>query len=564
MQTIKKLSPELITKIAAGEVVERPASVVKELIENSIDAGATSISVYLEEGGAKKISIKDDGKGMHEDDVKVSFLPHTTSKLTSEDQLFSIKSFGFRGEALSTIAAVSNLTIRSREANKEYGFEVEVEQGELVRGAPVGMPVGTEICVENLFNSTPARRKFLKDEKTELAYISNLVSTIALSCPHIAFRLMHEDNVLLDVPHSQTLDDRFQALCGTHIAEHSFPIHHEALYGKVSGFVGKPQIAGRTKNHQYIFINNRAVSDELVTKTVLNCFGSLIEPRSFPIFTLFLSLPYENVDVNVHPRKEEVAFAHPQEVQKLLEEALSTTFAENDLTYKDPEGNYVIKDQYFTLRDKGHMDMHMATILRNEITPWHVKPQNEEIIQLHNVYLIAETPKGILMIDQHAAHERILFEQFKEAFFAVQNKLELYTLPEPIVFDLAVADRVSLVSQLEVFQKLGFDIEPFGNNSFKLSALPLVFKNREYQKLITEVLGDIKNNNKKLDRETERTLAFLACRTAIKAGDPLSPDERKELVTKLLNTDGIYTCPHGRPTHIEISLYELDKMFKRK
>lgn len=565
MRTINTLSPDLVAKIAAGEVVERPASGVKELVENALDAGATHIDIELEDAGTKRIVVRDNGKGMHAEDVLLCYKPHTTSKISSYDDLAAIASFGFRGEALSSIAAVSLMTIKSRPEDQEYGTMVELIGGELQHSSPfakategqgekIGMPIGTEIIVESLFHSTPARRKFLADHKNELRKISETITQFAMAFPKVGFTLRNNDELIFTVPMLQILQDRIRSIVGQYITDFLIPIEHESRYGKVMGYIGKPQSAQHAKQHQYLFVNDRIVTDTVLAKTLTESYGPLLEPRANPPFVLYLSLPYESVDVNIHPRKEEVAYAFPQQIYSLVTDGVTQTLSRHDLTYT----------QSSRVND---MDRHTADFLKSIVSPWSVKNLKEgDVLQIHNVYLIAATDTGILLIDQHAAHERILFEQFKEAFYKTREHQTLFEFTQPLMFELSLTDSRLLQEHIETLRKIGFDIDHFGKTTFKLSAVPEIFKTRDHAKLIIETLHDIKEGKgtEKLDRETEKTLAYLACRSAIKAGDALEPNEQKKLVEKLLLTEGIYTCPHGRPTHIEVLLKELDKMFKRR
>jgi DNA mismatch repair protein MutL len=554
MRTINPLPKNLIAKIKAGEVVERPSSVVKELMENSLDAKAHYIHVYLEEGGIKKIVVKDDGIGMNPEDLLISYLPHTTSKISSEEDLFKIGSFGFRGEALASISAVSLMTIKSRQGGNESGNMIELKEGILENQSSVGMPIGTEIIVESLFISTPARRKFLKDPSTELRYIVDILTRFALAHTNVGFRLTHENKTILDLPVENSSEERIKNILGSGIGEVIIPVNHENRYGKIHGYITKPQASSRSRTHQHLFINSRTVHDGMINQAVIESYGNLLEPRAFPPYVLHIDLPFENVDVNIHPKKQEVGFAFPSEIKKLVEEGIKQALELHNLTYTELGES----DEY-------HMDRATAGILRELVIPWNLKDiKNLSILQIKNLYLVTMTNNGLLIVDQHAAHERILFEQFKEAFTSSQENPTTYKLDKPVIFDLSPSESMELSEKLEIFQKLGFDIDTFGNNSFKLSAIPQVFKTRDLPKLIREVLHDLEQGNEKnLDRETERTLSFLACRTAIKAGDPLQEDERKRLVEKLLESKTLYTCPHGRPTHIELPIAHLDKLFKR-
>ncbi|MEN9649422.1 MAG: hypothetical protein RL094_389 [Candidatus Parcubacteria bacterium] len=564
MKTIYPLPSDVVAKIAAGEVVQNPASIAKELIENSLDAGATCIEISLTNGGIDAFHIRDNGRGMSKEDLAVCFLPHTTSKITSADDLFALDSFGFRGEALWSVASVSTMHIRSRQAGAPSGHEVIIKEGTVVEQQPAGIPEGTDIFISHLFSSVPARKKFLKDPATEARSVADVVLQFALSFPGCGFKLSHNDKVLLHISPEQTQDERLRAVLGEYVSQHSLPISHESRYGTISGYIGRPQLSGRSRAHQYVFVNNRSVSSAPISKYVNAAYSNLIEPRSYPVFVLFLNLPKDHIDVNIHPRKEEVAFIYEQEVAQALQEAIIATLEAHNLTYRD------VQDEY---NDINGMNATTASMLRSSLTPWNVKDiGDQEILQINNLYLIAPTDKGVLLIDQHAAHERILYEQFHQAFIDKKSEATVFQLPEHVLFDLPRGDALLLEQELEKFQSIGFDIEHFGEFTFKLSAVPEVFKDRNYAQTILEVLQQMKDvgiqaGRGSVDKETDRTLSFLACRTAIKGGEALTNDEKIRLVKKLLEVSDAhkaYTCPHGRPTHIEVSLSELDRMFKRK
>lgn len=553
MPSIKKLSPEIVSKIAAGEVAERPATIVKELIENSIDAGAEHIDIILEQGGIKSIIIRDDGKGMSFEDLMLCYLPHTTSKIFTIDDLYQIGSFGFRGEALSSIVAVSTVTIKSRVHSEDAGYSLELEYGVLGKDSPIGMPLGTEVKIEKLFADTPARRKFLKDPKHELRAMNDVISRFAFAFPQIGFTLTNDGTTLIHLPAGQSLAQRIHELIGPEFGFNTIPIQGENRYGKVSGLIGKPQTATKT-NYHFIFVNNRPISSLELSKHITETFGSLIEPRTSTPHIIFLELPYDTVDVNIHPRKEEVVFAYASDIKKLVGDTVIQSLESHDLTYRDPGADSM----------KPKMDTTTARTLKDLVEPWfpnELSPDN--VMQVDNVYLIAPTKNGVVIADQHAVHERILFDQFREAYLTAP--LTQFSLPDPVMFELSLSQTLVMEEHLNTFEQLGFTIELFGPRVFKLSAVPAMLKDRDHKKHILEVLHDLKENGnlKDVDRETERTLAFLACRSAIKAGDPLSPEERKRLIEKLLQAKTPYTCPHGRPTHIELSLSELDRMFKR-
>jgi DNA mismatch repair protein MutL len=554
---IHHLSTDVIAKIAAGEVADRPSSIIKELIENALDAGATDIMLRIEDGGLKKIWMKDNGHGMSRADIELAALPHTTSKIVSEHDLASIGSFGFRGEALASIAAVSQLSIKSRERDAESGYEILIDHGSISPIVPVGLDIGTEITITDLFGKIPARKKFIKEGTAEVRAIVELCTRFSLAFPNVTFSVEHNNNYLFN---ELATNDRATRI--SHIFERytMLPIDHHEPHVSLSGSIASPQSAN-ARPVQYVYVNNRMIAPTFFQKIATAAFSSLIEPRTAPSFVFFVSVPSEQVDVNIHPRKEEVSFAHTKAVEQAVRTAIEHALEKHALTYT--YGN----DTFETYKDsqRPSMDRESARQVRAISKAWNLKANtNEPILQIDNLYLIAESDTGLILIDQHAAHERILYEQFKEHVAAIAADKKIHTLVEPVLIHLTPSESVMMEQEIEKMTNLGFDIEQFGIHSYKINAVPEFFKNRSFATLIPEVLSDLYEGRKDtLDRETNRTLAYLACRSAIKSGDPLDQAERKRLVEKLLATPGSYTCPHGRPTHIEISRADLGKLFKR-
>lgn len=560
MPRIKLLAPHIISKTAAGEVVERPASVVKELVENSLDAGASLIKIFIQNSGLDRIEVVDNGDGMDVEDVLISYKPHTTSKILDEMDLTRISSFGFRGEALSSIAAVSKLAIQSRVSTHYVGHRVDLEGGEVIRSMPAGMPVGTMIEVRDLFFNTPARKKFLKSAPSEFRNILDVVVNAALSFGHVGFTLINEDRVVLDLPRYQTIEERTAALLGDPIASQLLPFSLEDVHFKVAGYISKPQLSSIGKSHQYIFVNKRFVSNNIISAAVKDAYGSLLEPRSHPALILFLELPYELVDVNVHPRKEEVSFYDDSLIFDFVKKAVQLALDAHDLTYTtDILGNDLENPKKALPYLFGH--------LKDSVDAWQVydSTKQPEISQINNLYLVTSTKKGLAIIDQHAAHERILFEQFLDVYEKFADNGEKHTLTSPLVFDLSIQDAELLLDNVEILFKLGFDLESFGVNTFKLASVPKVLSGANTLDLINSILEDLRSGKKpsNINEKSIKTISYLACRGAIKSGEYLNPQERVDLLEKLAKTKTNYTCPHGRPVKLEITMRELEKMFKR-
>ncbi|HSX39260.1 MAG TPA: DNA mismatch repair endonuclease MutL [Candidatus Saccharimonadales bacterium] len=560
MPKIKLLPPNIISKTAAGEVVERPASVVKELIENALDAGASQVQIEIENGGLDFIQVMDNGEGMDEFDILESFKHHTTSKVFNEEDLLRIASFGFRGEALSSVASVSKLTIQSRTASDILGNRVDIAGGVLVQMAPTGMHVGTMLTVRDLFYNTPARKKFLKTTQTEYRNILDVVVNVAMCFNEVGFTLINDDRAVLDLPRFQTQQERVRALLSEPISSQLLPFDYEINHFKVRGFVSKPQLSSINRSHQYIFVNNRFISNDVISSAAKDAYGSLLEPRAHPVLILFLQLPHELVDVNVHPRKEEVSFYDDSTIFDVIKSSVQKVLESNELTYTtDYLGNDLDADK----RALPFLFNH----LKENVNPWQTYQAEEssEILQIHKLYLVSQTKKGILLIDQHAAHERILFEQFLEVYEKMADNGDSLTLDTPLVFDLSVPDAELLEENFEILSKLGFAVEEFGVCTFKLSAIPKVLSGASGIDLINDVIADLQVGKKpsNINEKSIRTISYLSCRGAIKSGEYLAPQERKDLLEKLAKTKTNYTCPHGRPVKIEISMSDLEKMFKR-
>ncbi len=558
---IKKLSPDVIAKIAAGEVIERPAYAVKELIENSIDAGATSIIITIEESGLHRIQIQDNGEGMSKKDLQISFLPHTTSKITNDHELIGVKTLGFRGEALSSIAAISAMTIQSRTKNSSSGTTIEIREGRVEHIGSIGMPPGTIITIDGLFSPVPARKKFLKSLQTEFRTITDVVLHFALSYPTIHFVLTHNKKTIFDLPNKKDETERLRLIFGD-AAEYLLPLSFSDSYISISGHIGKPQIALKHSQKQFLFINKRAVTDKLISLAVKESFGTLLPSSSTPLFHLHLTLPFEVVDVNVHPRKEQVNFINSRMIFDLVKQAVSETLMTNNITYE-------IETFDNSLR-KGETTSISAGLLKETILPWNRTDIGKittttPLLQIHQTYILAVTKEGMVMIDQHAAHERILFEEFSKAFENEKKLKNMYTLPRPLKISLSLSEKQLIDEYQDVFKDLGFSLEAFGKHALLIRTIPVLFKGRRIEKIIKDMLSDLSEDRgiKSIDTTSKRMLAFLSCRAAVKAGDVLSESQMKTILKDLETSPNNTTCPHGRPTRIEVSINTLHKYFKR-
>ena len=563
MNKIHQIPQSLVSKIAAGEVIERPAYAVKELIDNALDAGATVIQVHIEEAGLKRVVVQDNGEGMTEEDLKLSFLPHTTSKLHDEHELVGVRTLGFRGEALSSIAAVATLSIKTRRHKDPGGTKLIVRNGEIEHLGPVGTPPGTIVTVDNLFVSIPARKKFLKSDKTEFRLISDVVTQFALSYPNIHFSLTHNKKTIFDLPARKDNFDRVAFLLGSAITEQLLPIDYEEGFIKIRGFIGKPHIASRQNRQQFLFVNSRPISDRIISLSVKEAFGTLLPSSSTPIFILSLVLPPETVDVNVHPRKENVSFINSKQIFDAVKTAVTTVLNEHNLTLG------LAKFRQENSARIGETTSFAGELLRESVLPWDrsdsisINPSTK-LIQIHQTYILSQAKNGLVFVDQHAAHERILYEEFIKSFETKKLQKQSVELEKPLTLEVALNELQIIDENKKYFGELGFMIEEFPGNTIIIRKVPLVFKGRNIEKVIRELVTDLENETIKfVDERSRRMLAFLSCRAAVKAGDVLTDKEMKDILRKLEQTDNNDTCPQGRPTSIQVTLEELHRSFKR-
>lgn len=583
MNKIKKLPSILINKIAAGEVVERPASVVKELLENSLDAGASFVEVLIKQGGKSEIMVRDNGEGMTKEDAKLVIERHATSKIDSEEDLNRINTFGFRGEALSSIAAVSKFKLQTRTKDALEGTEINIEGGEIKQIKTCSHPKGTTITITDLFYNTPARKKFLKSDYTEFKHIRDQIKAQSISCPKVGFVLKHNKKEVFNLPEKQTWQQRIETALDFDL-EDFVQLDIDAQYFNLKGYVGLPQTARKKRPTQYIFVNKRFLSNRTIAGAVYKAYEDLLPKGIHPPFIISLEIREDLIDVNVHPRKEEVKFVSPSPIfsnlfkhlqSKLSQETVETKMlqpTEKSFTpsksfspQKSPSSKaYSFSNQSF-FKDKVQEPKSFENIYN------FYKPADEEqpVIQIADLYLLVPQKDGFLIYDQHAAEERILLEEFKKDFKQKSTNLQKLMFPEEI--ELKPAEIKILKEQKEVLEKLGFRID-FEKKQIKIKTVPTILENKDLEKIIKEFIDDFimeketptdtKKDN--IDSQTLKALTYLACRSAVKQGDKLSGEKMKKIINKLddLGKQGL-TCPHGRPTKIKISLKKLHKMFKR-
>ncbi len=597
MAKINLLSEDLINKIAAGEVIERPSSVVKELIENSLDADATKITIELKNSGKDLIKITDNGNGMEKEDAKKSILRHATSKLQTADDLFAITTLGFRGEALASIAAISKLTITTKTPSQLEGFKLEIEGGQVLNETIAAANQGTTIKVENIFFNTPARKKFLKTDAVELRHIIDTVTNYSLLHNNVAFKLVHENRVLLSSPATEDSLNNIAAIYSSSTAKHLLPLKYENNNIKVEGFICKPYNCRNDKNQQVFFVNKRWIKNSQLSKAVYDGYHSMLFVNKHPVFILHLTLNPENIDVNVHPQKSEIKIEQVTEVQKALTTAVKETLKEHNLipllnvefeqqttfglpqkkpkpekTYTfEPSTQTVIKEPELIFSEtKLHEVIEEAleepaqqeTHLDWDLPATNSLPPIKLLGQIHKTFFIAETPGGAFFIDQHATHERVLYERFMTQFH--NNNIETQQLLQGGVLNLTPAESILVNDNLETLKQFGYTLEPFGDNTFILKTVPVIFNRLQGPKSFHEFLSSLQQNKNTLLEKKEEIITRMACRSAIMAGDTITLKQMQDILKELAQTAHPFTCPHGRPSIIKTTSDELEKKFRRK
>lgn len=580
MGKIQQLPEDVAVKIAAGEVVERPASVVKELIENAIDADAHHISVIIVDGGKTKIEIKDDGGGMDRADAEKAFLRHGTSKIQSIDDLWRIGTLGFRGEALATIGASASVRLVTTERNASEGTEVLVEQGVMKTIRSHAPLVGTTITVEYLFSGLPARQKFLKSDATEWKAILDVIIRHMIAHPEVAFYVTHNDRTVYDMPPNQSMSDRTAIIWEVNAASLlavDSEIPHYALHGLVlaPSAVHSRQFAGKGK--QFLAVNGHPVSDKVVAKSVRDAYGSLLPPGFYPSFALNLVVHPGIVDVNIHPRKDEVRFVNSQEVFRFVMQSVSQALSKSNLSFtpevaRSPIVNSGLRQssspspflsspaQMSTFRSRQSSFVAIPTPPASFASEWReTGAETIGVLVYDSTYLIATYDGSLLIVDQHAAHERILYHGIEEQQNATQSPCQSLLLP--LSLDLSPEMQAHLDAHMESFVMLGFGFDEDG----ALTNVPVVIGQKDPLTFFRTLLVSIDDDRPDLDHNDfkHRIMATMACKAAVKAGDYLSPDEQQQLIRDLMGLPDRYTCPHGRPSYITVTTHDLEKLFKR-
>jgi len=538
---IKVLDQQLVSKIAAGEVVERPASVVKELVENALDANATLISVEVQGGGTSLIRMADSGCGIPETEVELAFHRYATSKIDRLTDLERITTLGFRGEALPSIAAVADVEITTIAEGEAVGSHLKLQNGDIISREKRGRPRGTTVTVRHLFRNVPARLKFLKSPATENGHIANLVSQYALAYPEVRFTLSIDGRTTLQTTGNGMLRDVAAEVYGMDIATSMLNVDRTDDLPLVTGLISPPSLSRSTRDYLSFFVNRRWVRSGLLAKAVTDAYQGQLMSGKNPIAILNIALPPEDLEVNVHPAKTEVRFRNSQSVYTAVIKAIEHSLAQSPLP------KFKTEAEPAPLLSAESFDLASLPILR-------------VVGQLSSSYILAEGPLGLYLIDQHAAHERILFEKILEE--RSQQKLEIQGLLEPVTIELSPQQEQVLNEKGELLVKFGFTLEPFGGRSYLLRALPAVVKNGDPAEAVKTLLDSLAGDEEPARRE-ERVAESLACHSAIRAGESLTEEEMRELVRQLEQTQKPRTCPHGRPSMVHLSSRQLEREFRR-
>lgn len=631
---IRQLPPSVINKIAAGEVIERPASVVKELVENSLDAGATRIDVAIEEGGVQLVRVVDNGGGIVADELLLAVSSHATSKLSDADDLFRVRTLGFRGEALASIAEVSRMMLRSRPTEESAAMQLDVDAGRIAPPYPAAGPVGTTIEVRDLFFNTPVRRKFLRGTQTEMGHVSDAFTRLALAHPHVHFTLRHNTRTVHELPPSVDLLDRIALFFGRELADDLIPVESHDQHVRLAGYVARPSQSRSHARMQYLFLNGRFIRDRALGHALSEAFRGLLLGGRYGICFLRIDMPPELVDVNVHPTKLEVRFQDGGRLYSQLLGTLRNKFLTTDLTHRlTPVAPSTAPAPVQSQLDAKRREL--ADWARAQTSGWNRGPKsdapndNDEVgqrlrhapletvrlsqplgtpstlvasgeaavesssgdttdlaaleavtearstalieaelapvraLQIHNRYLIVESDEGVVVIDQHALHERILYEQIREKVLAGAVETQRLLVPEPV--DLAPNEAAAVLEARETLQQIGIEIEPFGGDTLLVHSYPAMLRRLRPAELLRSLAEPLLAGGRTPDRRDvlDELMHMMSCKAAVKAGDPLTPEEIEALLAQRHLAQDTHHCPHGRPTALVFTREELDRQFKR-
>jgi DNA mismatch repair protein MutL len=599
-QRIHPLSPLLVNQIAAGEVIDRPASIVKELVENSLDADANQIDIYIEEGGLNLIEVRDNGCGIHYDDLPLALSAHATSKLQHSDDLFNIHSFGFRGEALASIGAVARVRLTSARINAPHAGMLLVENGQVQTHRPAAHPQGTQISIDRLFHTIPARKKFLKSARAEWAKILDVLTSLMLANTQVAFTLHHNQQLIYQLPESE-LSQRLGTIVSPSFAQSVLPVNFAGDDWKLSGFIASPRYSRAGADQQWLFVNGRPIKDRQLAFSIKLAYDDLLHGQRHPAFVLFITLDPSKVDVNVHPSKTEVRFADGRALSDALRYAIRETLANQSLNLSQqlavPTSSV---HQNYTFHDEIQQPSH-AWQLNEEKKDWSAQVQaelrwqtnlsdacvdnatsesstttltpfqasNEQYLgqaraQIQGVYIVAENQNGLLLIDMHAAHERIVYERLKKQWVSVSQTSQ--PLLVPLVMHFSPHQLAQMEGLIPELAQLGFVIDLLGERECVFRAVPALLADADVRALVFKLLASIEQGGSAehyLARQQDIILSSMACYGSVRANRQLTLAEMNALLRQMEQTPNSAQCNHGRPTWIQFTMTELDKLFMR-
>jgi DNA mismatch repair protein MutL len=602
---IQLLPDNIANQIAAGEVIQRPASAVKELLENAVDAGANEINLIVNDAGKALIQVIDNGKGMSETDARMAFERHATSKIKSIEDLFKIKTMGFRGEALASIAAVAQVELKSKRKEDETGVFIEIENSLVIKQEPVAMQTGTSIAMKNLFFNVPARRNFLKSNAAELRHIVDEFIRVAMSFPEIFFSFTSNGQQVFHLEKG-SMKQRIVQILGNSYAAKLVPVQEQTDYMNIYGFVGKPETAKKTRGDQYFFVNNRFIKSAYLNHAVMNAFNEMIAKDSFPMYTLFIDLDPSQLDINVHPTKQEIKFEDEKIVYAFVQSAIKHALAQFSISptldfeldasiqsldavskpFTEDKKSSASSSSLYNTFTKKHQSHFVES--KSELKHWrdfyekdqpqpdnfksqveapafitaNLKPQTDKLFQLHNSFITVQTEKGYYLVHQQNAHERILYERFA---LAVEGKpIATQQSLFPATIELNAADTILLKELLPDMNHLGYQLEPFGNNTFVIQGTPADVSQGNEKTAIEKMLEQYKHFSSDLKySKREKLLRSLALQQSVKAGTSLTDKEMKVLIDDLFNCAIPNSTANGKPTYLEFKKDELDKLFGR-
>ena len=575
---IQILSDEMASRIAAGEVVERPASAVKELIENSIDAGASEIFIWIERSGSALIRVTDNGEGMAPEDLALAVERHATSKLIESDDLFRIATLGFRGEALPSIGSIAKMTIVSRQATAATGHRLHVDGGKKDEVHAAAAALGTTIEIRDFFFNTPARRKFLKAPATELSHICDVVNRLALAHSDVHFRLQHDGRTIADYVAVADSKDRLQQVLGRDVAQGLAPFRSRHGELAVSGYLSSAPAAFPNPRHLYTFVNHRYVRDKVLTHALLQGYDTLLMKGQYPAVVLFLEIPFGEVDVNVHPAKYEVRFRRQSDIHDVVSRAVRQALRQ------EAKGPFAPPNSHWPAQLAGVRESPLpyaiAPASRQDAPAgreslFAVSPSTDTLFepgyfasftvlgQILGCYLICASPQGLALIDQHAAHERVAFEKLRAQLDGGRVARQNLLMPQSV--ELTAGEMMLVEQKLSVLEKFGFTLEPFGPGAYAITSAPALLPEGDYRQVVRQMVAELAevDTSSKLRQHLEERLATMACHSVIRANRQLELDEMRALLRELDQIEFATQCPHGRPVLIEFGRDELERMFKR-